>query len=106
MTIGIFTLLAPEQSNELSLFIEAADKLGIDVKFYRPSDICIRIMENKLYVLDRRNTPLAVDGVVNWIPSTCCDEIFMALRSMNIPYINTEYTVRCCRNKMLTGLLL
>lgn len=106
MTIGIFTLLAPEQSNELSLFTEAADKLGIDVKFYRPSDICIRIMENKLYVLDRRNTPLAIDGVVNWIPSTCCDEIFMAIKNMNIPYINTEHTVRCCRNKMLTGLLL
>lgn len=106
MTVGIFTLLAPEKSKELSLFADAADKLGIGVKFFRPSDICIRIMDSKLYVLDRRNTPLAIDGGVNWIPSACCDEIFMALKRMNIPYINTEQTVRFCRNKVLTSLLL
>lgn len=106
MTIGIFALRTPDNSVDLPRFKAASKTLGIETKFFRPVDISINIFDDTLQMQDRFGSPIVLDGAVNWIPYTGYDEISHALEIMGVPYINTAQTVRSCRNKMLTSLLL
>lgn len=106
MTIGIFSLRKPESSVDLPRFTAAAKALRLNIVFLHPSDICVRLVGNKVQIIDRDGSPIHIDGAVNWNPYSSHDEISYVLALSGIPFINSIEAVRNCRNKMLTSLLL
>ncbi len=93
-------------SKDFQKFMQAAKALNISVVYYNPSELIIEV-DNIVRVLDYNMEPILVDGIINWIPyDTKYLEIYEAFSSMNIPCINSVSSVRNCRNKLLTNIIL
>jgi RimK family alpha-L-glutamate ligase len=106
MKIGIVALKRLENSTVLPMFKQASKKLDVELEFYHPSDIIIKVKEGEVRLLNRNRKKIILDGAVNWIPYPNYEELDDAFTLQSIPYINSSRTVRLCRNKMLTNLKL
>jgi len=106
MKIGVFAVRDLNNSKDLPKFRQAAYKLSIDIDFYNPKDICIKVINNNVSISKKDGNRVLLDGAVNWIPYAKYDEISLCFEAMKIPFINNIDAVRRCRNKVLTNLAL
>lgn len=106
MKVGIFSLRDYRKSKDQPKFLLAAKKYGMDIEFYNPKDIYIRIINSYIKICKKSGDEIDADGIINWIPYAKYDEISNAFNSKGIPYINSIDAVRKCRNKVLTNIAL
>ncbi len=106
LRVGIFTLKTLETSKDLPRFLEASKKLDINVEFFNPNEMYIKIKNGKSVLFDKHNEPININAAVNWIPYAKNEEVFCALKGMGIKCYNSFEGVKNCRNKVLTNILL
>ncbi len=104
MEIGLLSQFPTQDT--IKSFTEAADRKGINLRHLYPSQIIIRVHNNRIYLYDPNMNSLHVDGVVNWEPYPVSLEFEKACCCLGIPFINNTEAVRTARNKMLTSLAL
>lgn len=106
MNIIVLALRDLKNSKDLPIFNKAAKKLKINISFYKPSNLIIEVKNNQVFVKDIKNNILKPDGVINWLPYAKYDELGLAFKAQNTPFINNVSAVRNCRNKLLTNIIL
>ncbi|CAH2213519.1 RimK family alpha-L-glutamate ligase [Tepidibacter aestuarii] len=107
MKIGILGGKDSNKPKDFQKFKAAAEMLDISVEYYNSSNLIIEVHKDNVRILDYNMQPIQVDGIVNWmLYAKNYYELYEAFSYANIPCINSVSSVRNCRNKLLTNIIL
>jgi len=103
MVIGMIGKSDVIRYRAFNIFKKAAKNQGIKLKYYSINHFSVQIGENaELYY---KGKPFLVDAVINWLPYSK-SFLELALKSKNIPMVNSSSSISNCNNKINTDLLL